>query len=63
MIHMMEVVGTSNVSYSEAVKSAVKKLMDDGHKIYWFETVEQRGAVKGSDIEFQVKMKVAVESN
>lgn len=61
MIHMMEVVGISNVSYSDAVNSAVKKLMAGGQKVYWFEIVEQRGAVKGSDVEFQVKMKVAVE--
>jgi len=61
MINMMEVVGISNAGYSEAVKSVVKKLMDSGHKVYWFEISEQRGAVKGSDIEYQVKMKVAVE--
>lgn len=61
MVHMLEVVGMSNVSYSEAVKSAVKKLMADGQKLYWFEIVEQRGAVKGNDVEFQVKVKVAVE--
>lgn len=61
MIHMMEVVGISNVSYSEAVKSAVKKLSDGGNKMYWFEIVEQRGAIKGSEVEFQVKMKVALE--
>ena len=62
MIHIIEVVGISNAGYSDAVKSAVRKLMDGGHKIYWFEIVEQRGAVKGSDIEYQVKVKVAVES-
>jgi len=61
MIHMIEIVGISNVGYSDAVKSAVKKLMDGGHKVYWFEIVEQRGAVKGSEIEYQVKVKVAVE--
>lgn len=61
MIHMMEVVGISNVSFSEAVKSAVKKLVDGGNKMYWFEIVEQRGAVKGNDVEFQVKVKIAVE--
>lgn len=61
MIHMMEVVGISNVGYSEAVKGAVKKLMDGGHKIYWFEVEEHRGAVKGSEIEYQAKVKVAVE--
>jgi len=62
MINMIEVVGISNGSFTDAVKSAVKKLVGDGHKVYWFEIVEQRGAVKGSDIEYQVKVKVAVES-
>lgn len=62
MIHMMEVIGISNISFSEAVKSAVKKLADGGNKMYWFEIVEQRGAVKGNDVEFQVKLKVAVEA-
>jgi hypothetical protein len=61
MIHMMEVVGISTISFSEAVKSAVKKLADGGNKMYWFEIVEQRGAVKGNDVEFQVKVKIAVE--
>lgn len=63
MIHMKEVVGISNVGYSEAVKGALKKLMDGGNKVYWFEIAEQRGAVKGSDLEYQVKVKVAVEGN
>lgn len=61
MIKMMEVVGISNVGFSDAVKSIVKKIMDSEHKVYWFEIVEQRGAVKGSDIEYQVKVNVAVE--
>ncbi len=61
MIHMMEVVGISNISFSDAVKNAVKKLADGGNKMYWFEIEEQRGAVKGNDIEFQVKVKIAVE--
>ena len=62
MIKMMEVVGISNSSFSDAVKSVVKKLLQAGHKVYWFEVVEQRGAVKGEEIEFQVKVNVAVEA-
>ena len=62
MIQMMEVVGISKAGFSEAVKDIVKKLIDAGQKLYWFEIVEQRGAVKGVDIEFQVKVRVAVES-
>lgn len=61
MIHMMEVVGISNVSFSDAVNNAVKKLLEGGHKLYWFEIVEERGAVKGNEVEFQVKLKVAAE--
>ena len=61
MILMMEVVGISNAGYSDALISALKNLMDGGHKVYWFEIVEQRGAVKDGDIEYQVKVKVAVE--
>jgi len=62
MIKIMEVVGISNAGYSEAVKDIVKKVVDSGKKVYWFEIVEQRGAAKGNNIEFQVKLKIAVES-
>lgn len=61
MIHMMEVIGISNESYSNAVKSTIKKLLEGGQKLYWFEIVEERGAVKNDEVEFQVKMKVAAE--
>lgn len=61
MIHMMEVVGISKDSYSHAVKSSITKLQENGQKLYWFEIVEQRGAVRNSEVEFQVKLKVAVE--
>lgn len=62
MIKMMEVVGISNSSFSDAVKSVVKKLLQSGHKVYWFEVIEQRGAVKSEEVEFQVKVNVAVEA-
>jgi len=61
MINMMEVVGISNTSFSDAVKSVVNKLLQAGQKMYWFEVVEQRGTVKGDEIEYQVVAKVAVE--
>ena len=62
MIKMMEVVGVSSSSFSDAVKSVVNKLLKAGHKVYWFEVVEQRGAMRNENIEFQVKVNVAVES-
>ena len=62
MIKMMEVVGVSGSSFSDAVKSVVNTLLKAGHKVYWFEVVEQRGAMRNENIEFQVKVNVAVES-
>ena len=55
---VVELVGTSNVSSSEAIKSIVM----DAHKdfgVAWFEVVEERGRVNEKDeIEFQVKVKI-----
>jgi len=62
MLRMIEVIGSSEFSYSEAVKSAVQQLIDAGEKVHFFEVVEQRGAVReGRFKEFQAKIKVAVE--
>jgi hypothetical protein len=63
MIKMIEVVGISRLGFAEAVKETIEKLIESGEKVYWFEIVEERGAVKeGKNIEFQVKIKVGVES-
>ena len=62
MFKMIEVVESSNLSYSDAVKLAIEGLKDKGHKIHFFELIEQRGALRSDDIEYQVKIKVAVES-
>jgi dodecin len=62
MFKMLEVVGTSPASFSEAVKEAVNQVVKSGEKVHFFEVVEQRGAVRdGKFKEFQVKIKVAVE--
>jgi flavin-binding protein dodecin len=59
---MIEVIGSSEIGYSEAVKSAVQQLIDAGEKVHFFEVIEQRGAAReGRFKEFQVKVKVAVE--
>ena len=57
---MIQLVGTSPLSFAEAVKNAVA----DAHKtvrgMAWFEVVEQRGAIDGGTVkEFQVKIDVA----
>ena len=56
------IVGISESSFSQAVKDAIEKLINSGKKLFWFEIIEQRGAVKGGKIEYQVKLKVALES-
>lgn len=57
MYKMIQVVGTSPKSFSAATESAIKGLHAQGKKIYWFEVVEQRGAVRDGKIsEYQVKV-------
>ena len=56
---IIEKVGISNNSYSDAVKNALKNTKK---KIFWFEIVEQRGRVKNNDvIEFQVVIKIGCD--
>jgi len=62
MLKMIEVIGRSELGYSEAVRQTIQELLDQGEKIHFFEVVEERGAVRdGRFKEFQVKIKVAVE--
>jgi dodecin len=62
MLRMIEVIGSSEVGYSEAVRAAVQQLIDSGEKVHFFEVIEHRGAVRdGKFKEFQAKVKVAVE--
>lgn len=62
MLRMIEVIGSSETGYSEAVREAIQALIERGEKVHFFEVVEQRGAVRGDRFkEFQVKVKVAVE--
>lgn len=61
MFKMVEVVGISTTSYSDAVKKAVEGVVKPGQKASWFEVIEQRGAIKdGTLAQFQAKVKVAV---
>ncbi len=64
MLKMLEVVGSSEAGFSEAVKDAVEQVLGSGEKVHFFEVVEQRGSVRaGKFRRFQVKLKVAVEAN
>ncbi len=55
----IEVVGTSPLSFAEAVKSAVEEASKSLRHMGWFEVVEQRGAIKDGKVsEFQVTVRI-----
>jgi len=55
----IEIVGTSPVSFSEAVKAAIADAAKTVRQISWFEVKEQRGSVKNDKVtEYQVVLKV-----
>jgi flavin-binding protein dodecin len=56
---VVRVVGTSPVSFAEAVKSAVADASATLRHMAWFEVVEQRGRIDGGEVkEFQVTVNV-----
>jgi flavin-binding protein dodecin len=56
---IVELVGTSPVSFAEAVKAGVAEASKTIHHMDWFEVVEERGRiVNGAVQEFQVTIKV-----
>ncbi|MBZ0178772.1 MAG: dodecin family protein [Melioribacteraceae bacterium] len=55
---VIERVGTSNESSSDAIKSVVLEA-NKANKVSWFEVIEERGRVtQDGNIEFQVKVKI-----
>ena len=56
---LVEIVGTSGESFSDAVSSGVARASKTLRNIDWFEVAEMRGRVeKGKVAEYQVKLKV-----
>ncbi len=56
---LIDVVGTSPVSFAEAVKAAVVAASKTVQHLNWFEVVEQRGAIKDGKVsEFQVTVRI-----
>ena len=56
---VIELVGTSPVSFAEAVKSAVAEASKTVRNMGWFEVVEERGRIADGQVaEFQVTIKV-----
>ena len=56
---IIEVVGTSPVSFAEAVKSGVAEAAKTVHNMSWFEVSDQRGSIADGTVkEFQVTIKI-----
>lgn len=54
--NIIEKVGISYTSYSDAVKQAIKSV---DKQVFWFEVIEQRGKItEDNKIEFQVVIKI-----
>lgn len=56
---IVELVGTSPVSFAEAVKAAVAEASKTIRHMDWFEVVEERGRIADGKVqEFQVTIKL-----
>lgn len=56
---IIELVGTSSVSFAEAVREAVEEAAKTVRNMSWFEVAQQRGRIAdGKVAEFQVTIKV-----
>jgi hypothetical protein len=55
----IQIVGTSSVSFAEAVKAAVADAAKTVRQMDWFEVAEMRGRVKDGQVaEFQVTLRI-----
>jgi flavin-binding protein dodecin len=55
----IEIVGTSPVSFAEAVKAAIKDAGKTVRHLDWFEVVEMRGRIADGNVaEFQVTLRI-----
>jgi flavin-binding protein dodecin len=53
------IVGTSSVSFAEAVKAAIKDASQTIRHMDWFEVDEMRGRIKDGQVaEFQVTLRI-----
>ena len=56
---MTEIVGTSPVSFAEAVKAAIEEASHTVRHMDWFDVVKESGRIVGGKVqEFQVTLKV-----
>lgn len=54
-----QVVGTSDESVGDAIRTAIKTASNSLHNLNWFEVGEIRGSIDGGDVtEFQVTLNI-----
>lgn len=59
---VIELVGTSSKSLTDALDNAVDRASDTMDNLGWFEVVEQRGRIDGGEVDaYQVKVKVGFQ--
>ena len=55
----IELTGTSEKGFDDAIKTAIKRASATIHNLRWFEVLETRGGIEGSEVaHWQVTMKV-----
>jgi flavin-binding protein dodecin len=56
---LSEIVGSSETSVDDAIRTAIRKAATTVHNLEWFQTTEIRGHVVDGDVaHFQVSLKV-----
>ena len=56
---ILELVGTSPISFAEAVKAAVAEASKTVRHMAWFEVIDERGRIADGEVqEFQVTIKI-----
>lgn len=54
----VEIVGTSDQSFSHAIEVAVRRARQTLHNLSWFVVKEQRGGLQQGRLEYQVTLRV-----
>ena len=54
----IEIVGTSDQSFSHAIEVAVRRARQTLHNLSWFVVKEQRGGLQQGRLEYQVTLRV-----
>ena len=54
----VEIVGTSNESFSHAIEVAVRRARQTLRELSWFVVQEQRGGLQQGHLEYQVTLRV-----